>query len=238
MRFAEAKAPSVVGVHVSTTVQVPPEARGVAVAQVPPVTVTPGPLGVIADGVASLAPVFVTVTVAEVGCPTVADPKSTGSGPKVSGPGCTPVPVIETLFDAAVPSGYATVNEPLASAPRAAGIHCRVTVQVPLAAIVAEVEHVPPVTVTPEPAGVIAEGDAIAVPVLVTVTVVVVASPTTTLPSAIGLGLKVKGPGEGHEIVTEPAAPLPPPLPPLDHGANVALPVAPPDELPAPPPPE
>ncbi len=70
------RAPDDTGVHDNRTVHVPSDVIGVLTAQVPPVTVTPVPEGVIADGVTDTAPVFVTVTERVAADPTVADGKA------------------------------------------------------------------------------------------------------------------------------------------------------------------
>lgn len=109
------------------------------------------------------------------------------------------VPLRVNVFDAATPPGYSIVNVAPDSAPALTGVQARVTVHVPEAAISTEVEQVPPVTLTPVPAAVIADGVVDDPPLLVTVTVRGVDVPTVGLPKEPDEN--VRGPAGGVTAV-------------------------------------
>lgn len=94
-------APMLEGVQASATVHVAPGVIAVPVAQVPPVTATPEPAPVMAEGVAAESPVFVTVMVSGVLTPTRAVPNAPLVN--VRGPACTPVPDSDAESEALVP---------------------------------------------------------------------------------------------------------------------------------------
>jgi hypothetical protein len=155
--------------------------------------------------VSGMFPLFVSVTVCVLVCPTTTLLKFKDAG-EIESAGCMPVP-LSAIDSGEFEASLVTVSVPFA-APRAVGANCTCTVV--LCPTGTEGEGLPPITVKPVP---VISADAMftaAVPVFVTVTLCVVVLPTFTFPNATVAELGDKIPACGSPVVP------PPGLPPID----------------------
>ena len=148
-------------------------------------------------------PLFVSVTVCVLVCPTTTLLKFKDAG-EIESAGCMPVP-LRAIDSGEFEASLVTVNVAFA-APRTVGANCTCTVA--LCPTGTEAEGLPPITVKPVP---VISADAIftaAVPVLVTVTLWVLVLPTFTFPNATEAELGDRMPAWGSPVLPPPGLPI------------------------------